>query len=227
MFDWKQQCAAVIPCFNEARKIGAVVRSVCAHVPTVFVVDDGSTDSTAMEASAAGAIVLSRSANGGKGAALRTGWRTARERGFTWALSLDGDGQHAAADIPSFFARAERTGAPLIIGNRMGQQALMPPTRRWANRWMSRCLSQLTGANLVDSQCGFRLAHLPTLLQMKLAANGFVLESEMLVELLAAGKQIEFVPIEVIYGAGRSKIRPCRDTWRWVRWWSARMPVAP
>ena len=226
MTDWKRQCAAVIPCFNEAGRIGPVVTGVRRHLPKVIVVDDGSLDATREEATAAGAEVIRRPANAGKGSALRAGWEQARLAGFTWALSLDGDGQHAAGDIPEFFACAERTSARLIIGNRMGEGTPMPSLRRWTNRAMSRCLSNLTGAWLPDSQCGFRLAHLDNVLQFPLAAARFVIESEMLVAFLAAGEHVEFVPIQVIYGAERSKICPVLDTWRWLRWWANQMPAA-
>src|SRR5437899_11809710 len=98
--DWRAQCAAVIPCLNEASMIGALVQAVLPHVPTVIVVDDGSSDDTAMLARAAGAEVLPLPSTMGKGNALQTGWRHAHARGFRWALSLDGDGQHAPEEIP-------------------------------------------------------------------------------------------------------------------------------
>ncbi len=225
MFDWKRQCAVLIPCFNESGRIGPVVQAAGRYVSEVLVVDDGSTDATAQEAARAGATVISQAVNGGKGAALRVGWRRAHDAGFSWVLCVDGDGQHAASDIPKFFACAEQTAARLVIGNRMDQNAAMPLLRRWANRSMSRCLSNLTGHALPDSQCGFRLAHLPTLLKMPLASRGFVIESETLVAFLAARERIEFVPIQVIYGKGVSKIRLCRDTWNWMRWWTGQLPA--
>jgi hypothetical protein len=91
---------------------------------------------------------------------------------------------------------------------------------------MTRCLSDLTGEKLSDSQCGFRLVQLESVLQLPLASSGFVIESETIVAFLAAGKRVEFVPIQVIYGIGESKIRPVRDTWRWMRWWTAQQPVS-
>ncbi len=221
MMDWKRQCAAVIPCFNEAGRIGPVIVGVQRHLPSLIVVDDGSTDATPKEAARAGAEVIRQGANRGKGLALRAGWRHARRMGFTWALSLDGDGQHAAEDIPEFFACAERTSARLIVGNRMGQGGAMPWLRRWANRWMSRCLSDMTGAALPDSQCGFRLGHLETLRRLHLSAARFEIESETLLAILAAGERVEFVPIQVIYKSSRSNICPFRDTWRWLRWRAA------
>ena len=101
----------------------------------------------------------------------------------------------------------------------------MPWVRRLANRWMSRCLSDLTGEELPDSQCGFRLVHLETVLQLPVSSRRFEIESETLVAFLAAGERVEFVPIEVIYESGRSNICPCRDTWRWLRWRAAQQPA--
>ncbi len=216
--DWKQNCVAVIPCFNEAERIGAVVAGVLLHLPRVMVVDDGSTDATADCARRAGAGVLRLPCNTGKGAALQAGWRHARQHGFTWVLLLDGDGQHAAADIPHFFAQAETSGCRLVIGNRMNHAAAMPWLRRQVNRWMSRRISRLTGMELPDSQCGFRLAHLEPLLEMPIQANRFEIESAMLVAFCRAGFRVEFVPVRTIYQNEISHIHPVTDTWRWLRW---------
>ena len=216
--DWKQQCAAVLPCFNEAGRITSVVAGVQRHLPNVVVVDDGSTDGTADKAKAAGAEVVRFTKNSGKGSALRAGWQRAAERGFHWVLMLDGDGQHAPDDIPDFFAWAGKSNAMLIVGNRMKNCQSMPWFRRQTNRWMSRRLSRLTGELLPDSQCGFRLACLETLLRSSLQVNHFEIESEMLVAFLAARQKVGFVPIQTIYKTGASKIHPLADTWRWLRW---------
>jgi glycosyltransferase involved in cell wall biosynthesis len=216
--DWNRACVAVIPCFNEGAHVRRVVAQVQKHLANVIVVDDGSTDMTAENARRAGAEILHSSKNLGKGAASQQGWRRARLLGFKWVLMLDGDGQHAAADIPGFFARAETGGAALVVGNRMNNAGAMPFVRRYANRWMSRRISNLTGAELPDSQCGFRLAHLDTLLNLSLHANRFEIESAMLVAFLAAGKKVEFVPVRTIYENHASKIRPLADSWRWLRW---------
>jgi glycosyltransferase involved in cell wall biosynthesis len=216
--DWKRQCAAMIPCFNEAADICEVVVGVKKFLPNVIVVDDGSTDTTAGLAKISGAKILSLKKNSGKGAALRAGWKFARELDFKWILMLDGDGQHAADDIPKFFESAMKTNAALTVGNRMGHPAAMPWLRRKVNQFMSKRISRLTGARLPDSQCGFRLAHLETLLSLPIAANRFEIESEMLVAFLVAGHKIEFVPVQTIYKNAASKIRPLPDTLRWLRW---------
>ena len=111
-------------------------------------------------------------------------------------LMLDGDGQHAADDIPNFFDCASRTKARLIIGNRMIRADAMPWLRRKANVWMSRRISVLTGVTLPDSQCGFRLAHLESLLALHLTTAHFEIESEMLTGFLSVGHQLHFVPVQ-------------------------------
>ena len=217
--NWPEVCAAVIPCFNEEATIRSVVSSVRQHIPTVLVVDDGSTDASAVQAQLAGARVLHHEKNSGKGAALRTGWKKAQDRGFSWALCLDGDGQHAADDIPAFLRCAEESSAALVIGNRMQATQSMPWLRRIVNRWMSRRLSRVAGRPLPDSQCGFRLLNLQSWSRLSLKSLRFEIESELLLGFLSAGEKVEFVPIRTIYKGAPSKIHPLRDTLRWFKWW--------
>jgi len=212
-------CAAVIPCFNEAKTIGPLVLAMRQQLPLVAVVDDGSTDETASVAKNAGAVVSRHEQNQGKGASLQTGLSHVLRLGFDWAVTLDGDGQHSPADLPPFLRCAEETGAPLIIGNRMGQAAAMPWLRRRVNRWMSKKLSRWAGCGLPDTQSGFRLIHLPTWASLSLNTRRFEVESEMLMAFLAADHHVEFVPIRIIAAARKSRIHPFADTIRWWRWW--------
>lgn len=222
---WADSCTAVIPCLNEARTIASLVGEIRSHLPAVIVVDDGSTDGTGLLAADAGAVVVRHEQPAGKGAALMAGWTEAARRGAEWVLLLDGDGQHAPADIPAFFAAAARTGADLVVGDRFAHPAVMPWTRRATNLWMSRRLSRLAGVELPDSQCGFRLARLAALTAIPFRTRHYQIESEMLVEFARAGRRMAFVPIEVRYGGERSKIAPLRDGWRWWRWYRHTAPV--
>ncbi len=218
--DWARECAAIIPCLNEAATIADLIRGVRSFLPSILVVDDGSTDSTATRAAEAGAQVLRHPANRGKGAALRTGFETAQRQGFHWALTLDGDGQHSPEEIPHFLRCAEATGAALVIGNRMGQAATMPRLRRWTNRWMSRRLSKSAGRILPDSQSGFRLLDLKAWSNLTLETEHFEIESELLLACIRHGYRVEFTPVRMIAKRSGSKIHPLIDTWRWLRWWS-------
>jgi len=217
--NWPSQCAVVIPCANEAVTISALVSDVRRILPAVIVVDDGSQDETAARAEHAGAEVIQHQRSRGKGAALRTGLKQAVTRGFDWALVMDGDGQHSAEDIPALLAAAARSDADLVVGNRMGNALQMPWLRRRVNLWMSRALSRAAGVELPDSQCGFRLVRLGAWSALSLKTDHFEFESEMLLAFVARGYAVRFVPVQVIYGGERSKIRPWRDTVRWLRWW--------
>src|SRR6185503_10862017 len=217
--DWSAQCAVVIPCLNEARTIASIVGECRRHLPTVFVVDDGSSDDTAREAATAGARVLRHDQPHGKGVALELGWGAACHAGFAWAMTLDGDGQHAPEEIPGFLIRASATDAKLIIGNRMADAARMPFVRRFVNRWISRQLSNVAGRHFPDALCGFRLVHLPSWSQLLLQTKNFEVESELLLAFHDAGHDIDFIPVQLLYRNERSKIHPVRDTVRWFRWW--------
>src|SRR5688572_1752862 len=154
------RCIAVIPCLNEERTISSVVAGVLRHLPAALVVNDGSTDRTSDRAKNAGAIVVERSENGGKGIALTEGLQRAQALGFHWALALDGDGQHSPDDIAQFLTRTDETGAAMVIGDRMRHPDRMPWIRYRVNLWMSTRLSAYCGCALPDSQCGFRLLEL-------------------------------------------------------------------
>lgn len=232
--NWASACGVVIPCFNEAATIPTLLPEVRRQLPTVAVVDDGSTDQTAELASSHGATVLRHSCREGKGAALATGLQWLHQRHMPWALLMDGDGQHAPADIPVFLRRAEQSAADLILGNRMAQPGQMPWVRRRVNRWMSARLSKLAGRSLPDSQCGFRLLKLARWAELELKTAHFEVESELLLAFLQFGAAVEFVPIRVIYSGERTKISPWLDGWRWLRWfwhaqraWRSPCPTQP
>jgi glycosyltransferase involved in cell wall biosynthesis len=211
--------AAVIPCFNEDRTIGPLVTKLREHLDLIVVVDDGSTDETALNAKHAGAIVLRHDRNRGKGAALQTGLSHLHALGCEWAVTLDGDGQHDPADLPALRQCAEQTGAMLVIGNRMDNAEAMPWLRRFVNRWMSIQLSRYSRKDLPDTQSGFRLIQLQTWAELPLSAQRFEVESEMLIAFLTANHPVGFVPIRAIPAARKSRIRPVADSLRWFKWW--------
>lgn len=218
--NWSLECVVVIPCLNEGKTIGGLVKAIRRFLPEVLVVDDGSSDATSELAREQGAEVIRRDQPSGKGAALQLGCRTAREHGATWVLTMDGDGQHSPEDIPLFLNAALSEQARLVIGNRMSQTNRMPWLRRKVNAWMSARLSRAAGLFVPDSQCGFRLIHLESLHTLQIQTTHFEIESEVLLGFAARRFKIAFVPIQTIYGAEHSKINPVSDTLRWLRWWA-------
>lgn len=202
---------AVVPAHDEERRIGWVVGGAARHLP-VLVVDDGSEDDTAELARAAGATIIEQRPNRGKGAALRTGFAEALRAGVEAAITLDGDGQHDPAEIPTFVAaHARRTveGLPseLIIGRRNFSR--MPVIRRIANSRGTIVLSMALGRYVPDNQSGYRLVGRRLMREMLESSEaGFAFEVEMIAVCQREGWPIGWVPIATRYGGERSHIRP-------------------
>ena len=197
---------AIIPAHNEAPRIGAVVRAAAEHLP-VLVVDDGSSDDTADVARAGGATVIARRPNGGKGAALRAGFRWAIEAGARAVVTLDADGQHDPAEIPAFTDAFEAGPVDLVIGQRNFRH--MPPVRRLSNQLGGVLLSLALGRRVPDNQSGYRLISrrlVERLVDSREA--GFEFEVEMIAVCLRERFILASVPIRTIYAGEPSHIRP-------------------
>lgn len=211
----RQKGCVIIPAYNEAGRIGQVVAKVREHVIDVLVVDDGSTDPTADEARLAGAQVVRLEVNRGKGVALNMGFDEARRRGFDYVITMDADGQHAAADLPRFREAYVRTGIPVLVGNRMGSTGSMPLVRKWTNWFMSWLLSREMRQYVPDTQCGYRLYRCDVIPFVSAQSERFAAESETLLHVAERGIRIASVPITTIYEDGRaSRINPAKDTLR-------------
>jgi len=214
----KSKSVVIIPCRNEEKTIRALIDDVLTYLPAVMVVDNGSSDSTAALAQSAGAMIIRDPDPAGKGQALRLGLEHACRQGYAYALTMDGDGQHRASDIPKFLALLAEGDVDLIIGDRFGQSAKMPWLRRQVNHCMTRLLSHLVCQSLPDSQCGFRCISLAAFQSLSLHTRFFEFESELLVRAAQGGWRIRSVPIEVVYRSEKSRIAPLQDTLRWLRW---------
>jgi glycosyltransferase involved in cell wall biosynthesis len=215
---------AIIPAYQAATTLADVVEAAAHHVP-VIVVDDGSTDDTAMVAERAGARVLRQRPNRGKGAALRMGVRHALDEGHEAVLTLDADGQHDPSRIPAFLQAWRARCAPLVIGQR--DFSRMPLSRRVANELGTRVFSWAVGRHIADNQSGFRLVARPLLpLLLESDEDGFEFEVEMITLAIRAGLAIDWVPIPTIYEAQGSHIRPLAHVRHFLRVaWAARRSV--
>jgi glycosyltransferase involved in cell wall biosynthesis len=209
--------AAIIPAYHEEKHIADVARRTLQQLSNVLVVDDGSKDATAETARAVGVHVVVHQHNRGKGETIKTGFRYWRDRGFEYAVILDGDGQHLPEEIDRFLSVASSSDAKLLIGTRMNDVAEMPFVRRAVNRYMSRKISRVCGQEIPDTQCGFRMVHRDIMPNLLGGTERFDYETEMLILASRAGCRIASVPITTVYSDEVSSIHPVRDTLRFFK----------
>jgi glycosyltransferase involved in cell wall biosynthesis len=219
----------LIPTFDNPVTISGVVAEARRHVDDVLVVDDGSGEEgrRALDAIAreGAARVTRRERNGGKGAAVKTGFQVARDLGFTHAVQVDADGQHELGDIPRFIALAAERPEAAVLGHPIFDDS-MPRGRRAAhgltNFWTR---VETAGRVITDPQCGFRVYPLAAALHTAARADRMDFDIEIAVRLAWAGIPIINVPTRVRYlprgSGGVSHFRPVRDnlaiTWMHVR----------
>jgi glycosyltransferase involved in cell wall biosynthesis len=196
---------AIIPAYNEERFIGSVVLQVQEFANQVIVVDDGSADATARVAEAAGADVVRHCHNQGKGVALSSGFRRARELAPDVVITIDADGQHEAGEVDQVIAPVMAGEADIVIGSRyLDDNSDVPRHRIWGHHAFNFLTNQVSGVNATDSQSGFR-AFSPRALQAiafqsnGFSSNGFSVESEM--QFLAKEHDLRLceVPITICY----------------------------
>ena len=161
----------VIPVFNHALTVGRVAREAKDYFP-VIVVNDGSTDDTGrILAAEKGISVIALPRNQGKGAALRAGFAEAEKRGFTHAITIDADGQHATRELAALASASRMEPEALIIGVRDLVKEKAPRGRRVTNSLSTFWFKVETGVNLADTQCGYRGYPLKTVNRLRLKSG--------------------------------------------------------
>jgi len=207
----------LIPCLNEEAAIKDVVGSVVALGAPVIVVDDGSDDRTPAIVAELPVTLLRHTERKGKGEALRTGFREALRQGFDAVVTMDGDGQHLASDVPRIVAAAQRYPNHIVIGARLIDKAQQPKARRFANAFADWGISWACAQPVADTQSGQRWYPRAALDLVDLPAENFVFEAAILI---AASREkglgVASVPIASRYqGEFRlSHFNPVRDVVR-------------
>lgn len=195
----------VIPVYNHEHAIGAVVEQVKAKGLPVLLVDDGSKPSCAAVldelARQPGVTLYRRAQNGGKGAAVMSGLEEAHRLGFTHAVQIDADGQHALVDLPKFLEQAGAHPEAFICG--MPQYDASVPKGRLYGRYLTHVWVWINTLSFAirDSMCGFRVYPLERTLKVIVPSIGkrMDFDPEIAVRLVWGGTQVINVPTHVTY----------------------------
>ena len=192
--------AVVIPALNEALRIREVVQGALAHCPRVIVVDDGSDDGTAALIADLPVTVLRHPQRMGKGASLRSGFREALRQGARAVATMDGDGQHSAADLPRMIDTFNRHPDCVVVGARLRKRSCQPWYRRLGNDFGDWGISWACGFRLVDTQSGQRLYPAAACAMEDVPGEGFVFEAQMLISAARRlGLGVVALPVDTRY----------------------------
>jgi glycosyltransferase involved in cell wall biosynthesis len=193
--------AVVIAAYNEEGAIGPVIEALPAAISGLdvakIVVSDGSADGTVKEADEAGALVCDVPVNRGQGAALRLGYRLAREGGAQYIVTTDADGQYNPAEIPDLLAPILAGEADFVSGSRtQGSEETKDPVRKLGVRVFALTISALTGQRITDPSFGLRAMRAEVTGAVLLAQPQYQ-AAELLIGVLAHGYRVTERPATI------------------------------
>jgi glycosyltransferase involved in cell wall biosynthesis len=214
----KARFAIIIPVYNHEHAVSDVIRkALCLNYP-VFVVNDGSTDSTADRIrNLDGIRLLQHKENRGKGAAILTGFAQAAQVA-DWSITIDADGQHDPQDALKLIRAIPENARPIMVGSREGMAGThVPWTSRFGRGFSNFWVFLSGGTRITDSQSGFRIYPLPEAMDLNVTAKRYQFEVEILVK--ARWRKIPVIeaPIRVRYAPGKERISHFRPFIDFVR----------
>lgn len=200
----------VIPAFNEENGIAGTIATVRAVMAAdgrpfeIVVVNDGSTDHTAVRAAETGVTVISLPENRGYGFALKTG---IRRSSHPLIAIIDADGTYPADALPRMLAHANQYD--MVVGARTGQHVEIPLVRRPAKWFLRRLAAYLVGRPIPDLNSGLRVIRRDLVQRFEhLLPSGFSFTTTITMAALSSDALVWFEPIDYHVRVGRSKIRP-------------------
>ena len=193
---------ACIPAFNEEKVIANLINDVSKYVDSVIVCDDGSTDGTVNESKKSGAFVISNDKNLGKGAALKSLFDFARHSNADVIVTIDGDGQFLPQEIPKLTKDIKDGKSDIVIGYRFETEKDMPSYRKIGNKVLDELSKKASNLNLRDTQSGFRAYSKKAIEKINFINNGFVADSEILIDASTKDLTISEQHVTVLYNTG-------------------------
>jgi len=208
------KCCVLIPTYNNERTLNRVIDGVLKYTEHIIIINDGATDSTSeLLKSYPKLEQIHFSKNKGKGVALREGFKKAHQLGYTYAITIDSDGQHYPENIETFITEIEKSPGSLLIGDRNMAQDGIPKKSSFGNNFSNFWYTFETGVKLTDTQSGYRLYPLGKLAKLNYFTNKFEFEIEVIVRASWKGIDVKNVPIQVLYDESErvTHFRPIKD----------------
>jgi glycosyltransferase involved in cell wall biosynthesis len=208
----------LIPTYNNAQTLERVIVDALAYTDQVIVVNDGSTDATTtILEKFPNLLKVSYEKNRGKGYALRTGFAFALAQGFEYAITMDSDGQHFAADLPAFLNLVEASPDSIVVGARNMDQSTVPGKSSFGNKFSNFWFWVTTGLRMEDTQSGYRWYPIKRMRNINFFTRKFEFEIEVLVRSSWSGIPVKSIPVQVYYpekGKRITHFRPFTDVTR-------------
>lgn len=209
----KQFIGVLIPCYNEERRIAAVIVECQRFASSIYVCDDGSNDLTAQIATKLGAKVLRHKFNLGYGAALRTLFDTAADAGqLKVVVTFDGDGQHDPEDIARVAKPILDDEADVVIGSRFsgGEKSNdnVPGYRKVGIKVITGLTNKISSLGVTDSQSGLRAYDARLLRKLMPSEAGMSASTEILMKASQMSLRIEEIPVDIKYDGESSTHNP-------------------
>ncbi len=199
----------LIPAYNEAEKIGKVIRKIPKKIlgmrTTALVVDDGSKDRTTDISINSGAIVVRHQHNSGVGVSFQTGLQKALEIGADYLVNIDADGQYSPRNIVDILRPVVNGEADFVTANRFKDKhgnprvpVDMTKDKYYGNLMMSKLISFLAGQKFDDVSSGFRAYSKKAMLLLELTGK-FTYTQESFIDLASKGISIKSVSVSIKY----------------------------
>jgi glycosyltransferase involved in cell wall biosynthesis len=191
-----------IPAFNEEKPIVDVIKKSLKYVDQVIVCDDGSSDLTAEKAKIAGAVVIKHEKNMGKGHAMKSLFKYAKDIDADVIVTIDGDGQFLPEQIGTLLKPILENSYDVVIGNRLSDDKEMPSYRKIGNKMLDKITKLAAELPFSDTQSGFRSYSKKAIQSIDFSTNGFGVDSEILIDAVDKGLKITETSVTVLYNTG-------------------------
>lgn len=193
-----------LPVFNEGEHVDDVLQAVHRYAREILVVNDGSTDGTALLLRKHTYLhLITHETNLGYGRSLIDAFGYAQSHAFDWVITIDCDRQHEPSRIPLFYQRMRKNAWDIISGSRylwkQDRRAPPPPERMAINRAITTLLNKHLNLSLTDAFCGFKAYRSRAVEKLALGEAGYGLPLQLWGQASRAHLRIHEIPVPLIY----------------------------